>query len=310
MRNGTVIINGTNIWTTYKTFVSKGGYRGLVQWPALKGIEGNDWQETDGFEPDLSAIHLDTRQLDMNFVCLGTAQEMTDFYNFLCSAPKMTYAFSDISRTLTLRVLSMPSLRSATTLKAISVRFAADIPLEGYTYTAPVSTLPENREYIIDDVLISDYGVRVLKGTVEGVSKCSDVKPLLVRSNRVTDGATYDENGLLYSGGSWSRSNTTGNVTVRSRDIVLKCLIYESTLAAAWKNYDAFLYDLTKINSQAEDPTLAGARRIVIRALGTAFKCYYKSQSVTEFTTDGTDVWIKFDLTLTLFEEEGSVSFF
>lgn len=310
MRNGTVTINGTNIWTAYQTFVSRGGYNDLLQWPSLKQIQGNDWQELDGFEPDLSDIHLDTREFDIKFVCKGGVEDMRSFYLFLLSEPKMSYAFSSIGRTLTLRVIGMPSLNHALAFNEISVRFAADSPLEGYTYQAPYSTIPENDYYTIDGTPLSDYGVRVLKGTVAGVSRGADVKPLLVRNISTQDGATYDENPTLYADGGWTQEESDAEVTVRARDITLKCHIREATLAAAWRNYDALLYDLVKIDANAEDSTLAGARTIAISPLNATFKCYYKSQTVTDFSTDGTDAWIKFDLTLTLFEEEGSTSFF
>lgn len=304
MRNGTVTVDGTNIWSTYQTFVSRGGYNDLVQWPSLKQVSGNDWQEMDGYEPDLSDIHLDTRDLEIKFVCKGSVESMRAFYFFLLSKPKMSYSFSDIGRSLTLRVVSMPSLSHALAFNEISVRFAADSPLENYEYTAPSSSLPANNLYKIDGTAISDYGVRVLKGTVAGVSRGADVKPLLVRNISVMDGATYDENPTLYSNGEWSQTQSDTTVTVRARDITLKCQM-EGTASAVWRNYDALLYDLTKIDDNAEDSTLAGARTITIAPLNDSFKCFYKGQTVTDFTTDGTTVWIKFDLTLTLFSEDG-----
>ena len=294
---------------TYHAFVAKGGYGELVQWPALKAVKGNDWQEMDGYEPDLSDIHLDTRELEVKFVCMGSLDNLRAFYDFLLSEPKMTYNFSDIGRTLTLRVLSMPSLLHAITFNEIAVRFAADSPLEGYTYQSPSSSLPTRNDYVIDGTPLSAYGIRVLKGTVAGVARGADVKPLLVRNLSVTDGATYDEMPAIYVGGGWTREESDAEVTVRSRDITLKCFMTGAS-ASVWRNYDALLADLTRINQSASDSTLAGARTIAISALGTTFQCFYKSQSVTEFTTDGTTVWIKFDLTLTLFSEEGSISFF
>ena len=309
MRNGTVTVNGTNIWNTYRAFVSKGGYNSLVQWPALKGVKGNDWQEMDGYEPDLSDIHLDTRELDIKFVCMGGLDDMKAFYSFLLSEPKMTYNFSSIGRSLTLRVLSMPSLNHAIAFNEFSVRFAADSPLEGYTYQSPSSSLPSKNDYEIDGTPIRSYGVRVLKGTVAGVSRGADVKPLLVRNISVKDGATYDDMPTYYSGGEWTQDESDADVTVRARDITLKCQM-EGVLSSVWRNYDALLYDLSKNDEEAGDSTQAGARDIYINALGTHFKGYYKSQTVTDFTTDGTTVWLKFDLTLTLFSEEGSESFF
>ena len=166
----------------------------------------------------------------------------------------------------------------------IVVRFAADSPLENYEYLAPSSSLPANNLYKIDDTPLSSYGVRVLKGTVAGVSRGADVKPLLVRNISVMDGATYDENPTLYSNGEWSQTQSDTAVTVRARDITLKCQM-EGTASAVWRNYDALLYDLTKIDDEAEDSTLAGARTITIAPLNDSFKCFYKGQTVTISST-------------------------
>ena len=172
----------------------------------------------------------------------------------------------------------------------------------------------------------------MLQGTISSVIKGADVKPLLIRKSSVINGATYDENPLLNDadgsfsssdyetiGGSfegvsanWKRSKERGTVTYKGRDITLKCHLQASSPAAAWRNYDALLYDLTKKDLTESDPTLVGSRKIVIRALAKTFRCFYKEQKVTEFLYRELDglTWIKFDLTLTLFSEEGSTSFF
>lgn len=323
MRNGTVIINGTNIGSAYNTYVSRGGYKELVQWPALKPIVGNDWQELDGYEPDLACIRLDTRDLNINFVCLGTADNMSAFYTFLLSSTRLTCEFQSIGRTVTLRLISMPSLSEALLFQNITVRFAADSPLENYTYVAPSSSLQTKRDYSIDGTWLSSYGVRVLKGTMNSAARRADVKPFLLRNTSNISGALYDSNPIVPGsagsgyeevtvpeGGNWKRKIAGGSPTVRARDFTLRCLLRDAEISNGWRNYDALLYDLTKSGTPTSTNIQEGARTIVMSPISASFLCYYKSQSVTEFTTDGSDFWLKFDLTLTLFQEEGSTSFF
>ena len=325
-------IDGVNILTTYNVLLADGAYKTLVQWPDMKSVGGNDWQEINGYEPDLSNPLLESRTLTLNFLLNGSIADIDEFYAFLGLVPTRYYYFTHIGRGLTLRLESMPSIQYARQFHILQVQFAADTPLEGYSYIAPSSTMTENREYVIDNRPLTDYGIRVLQGTISSVIKGADVKPLLIRKSSVISGATYDENPLLndeddefdsseyqtiggtYDGvaANWKRSKARGTVTYKGRDITLKCQMHESAPSALWRNYDALLYNLTKKDLTLSDQTLAGSREIVIRALAKTFRCFYKSQRVTKFFYRELDgmTWIEFDLTLTLFSEEGSTSFF
>ena len=319
-----VTINGTDIWTAYGAYIFKDGYRELIQWPGLKNVTGNDWQEHDGFEPDLSDPRLDSRDLTITFVCNGAAGKIHEFYDFLLSEPVMTYTFGKIGRSYDLRVVSMPSLQYAERFNIISVGFACDDPLAGYSPMTPSSSMPSDRSYVLDGRAITDYGIRVLKGTIAATAKQADVKPLLLRNISVIDGAEYDQNPVINDAngslpsseyntvgssidgvpGTWKQRKAGGSVTKKARDITLHCLMTDTSLAGVWRNYDALLYALASKNASATDDTLAGAHSIIIRALGGIFQCYYKSQQVVEFYADVGKVWLKFDLTLTLFSEE------
>ncbi|MBR5042999.1 MAG: hypothetical protein IKX67_07135 [Bacteroidales bacterium] len=324
-----ITIDGTDIRSTYNVILERGAYNTLIQWPDMKTVGGNDWQEMDGYEPDLSNPLLESKTVTLKFILKGSVADIDSFYQFLGSRPTHVFSFTGIGRSATLRLESMPSLQYARTFHLLHVRFAADIPLEGYTYAEPQSSLPEKRDYVIDGRPLSDYGIRVLQGTIGSVIKGADVKPLLIRKSSVISGAKYDENPTLNDadssfssdefetiGGSfdgvaanWKRSKSRGTVTYKGRDITLKCLLKTSTPADAWRNYDALLYDLTKAASSS-DPTLRGARQILIRALGKTFKCFYKTQRVEDFVCRDGLTWIQFNFTLTLFQEEGDVSFF
>lgn len=319
-----VTIDGVNIWDVYGAYIYKDGYRELIQWPALKNVAGNDWQEEDGFEPDLSDPRLDSRDLTITFVCNGGAGKIVDFYHFLLTKPVMTYSFGNIGRSYDLRVTSMPSLQYAERFNIISVGFACDTPPTGSG--SPSSSMREDRSYVLDGRALTDYGIRVLQGTVSASGKQADVKPLLLRNISVINGSEYDKNPILNEAagslpageynsvgssmegvsGTWKQRNAVGKVTKKARDITLHCLMTDTSLSRVWQNYDALLATLSTANVGATDPTLAGAHDIIIRALGGIFQCYYKSQSVVEFYADPGKVWLKFDLTLTLFAESYS----
>ena len=283
---GVVTIDGTNITATYGVIVGKGSYASIAGWPALKAVDGNDWQEYDGFDPDLSNPRLDTRNVTINFILHGDTDDVADFYAFLGASPVGSYTFTDIGRTMTLRLVSMPSFEYAVSFHKMSCQFAADTPLEGYTYLAPSSTLASSTDYKLDGTNLTAYGVRVLKGTMSNVVRKPEVKTLLLRNLSHLNGAIYD---------------TAGTVTFKGRDLTLHCLIRENTIAGVWRNYDALLYNLVKLDENASSPTRKGARTRTVPT-GEALKCYYKSQSVTDFWIDGTAMWIKFDLTLSVFE--------
>ena len=321
-------IDGVNILTTYNVTLEREAYNELIQWPEMKSVEGNDWQEMDGYEPDLSHPVLESRDVTLKFILKGTVSDIDAFYAFLGGQPVRSFTFNEIGRTFSLRLVSMPSIQYARTFKLMQVLFAADNPLEGVSATTPSSSLPAKNDYIIDGLSLSDYGIRVLRGTISSVIKGAEVKPLLIRRSSVINGAKYDENPLLndadgsfssqdydtiggsYDGVSanWKRSKAKGTVTYKGRNITLKCLIRDTT-SSAFRNYYALLYNLTKTVSGA-DPTLAGSRTITIRALGKSFLCFSKNQKVEEFLCRNGNTWIKFNLTLTLFSEEGSQSFF
>ena len=306
MRNGTVIINGTNVSSTYGAYVRRGGYKELFQWPALRSVSGNNWQEYDGFEPDLSNPRIDNREFTVNFVCLGGTGKMLAFYNFLQTQPKMECTFSDVSLTLDLRVVAMPSVDFAKVFNIISVRFACDDALDGHTPSSPSSSMDDNDLYVIDGRPLSDYGVRVLKGTISNVIRQPDIKPLLTRKSSVIDGAEYDENPVLYSGGSWGSSSSHGDVTTEQRDITLRCQLVAATPSQAWHNYYALLGNLIARDENEEDPTLVGSRDIVIRPVGGVFRCYYKSNQVLDYCFADGETWVEFNLTLCLFEQIGT----
>ena len=306
MRNGTVIINGTNVSSAYGVYVVRKGYREVLQWPAAKTVSGNNWQEYDGFEPDLSSAKVDNREFTVSFVAIGGTGNMVGFYNFLKDTPKLAISFSDVGISLDARLVSMPSVEFAKVFNLMSVRFACDDGIGSNTTSSYSSPGDDSDLYVINGRPLSAYGIRALKGTIQNVIKQADVKPLLTRKSSVIDGAEYDLNPLRYTGSGWSRSSSEGDVTTGPRDIILRCQAVGLTLGGAMAATYSLLSDLIAVDEGEPDTTLACARNIVVRPVGGIFRCYYKSQQVEGYYVSEGEAWIDFNLTLCLFQKIGT----
>lgn len=318
-----VTIDGTNIREQYNVLLEKGAYETLMQWPSAKPVSQNTWQENDGYEPDLSDIKLDTRMVQLRFILKGDIPDVDAFYRFLGSTPTHTFVFSALSLTVTMRLVSMQSLQYARRFKLLNVQFAADTPLEGYSYVAPQSSISRLNDYLLDGMRLSDYGIRALQGTITSIAKGADVNPLLVRRPSVIDGATYDQNPVLndpndelpddeyesvgssYDGvaGTWKRSISVGEVTYKGKEITLNCLLRDTTAAAALRNYYALLYNLVRKDNTVDDALDACKRTLYCAANSTYYEGYYKSQRVKDaYFRDGL-AWIEFSMTLAITKE-------
>lgn len=298
MKTGSVYINNVDIYASFGAYVTMGGYDSLVSYPPLKGVTYSDYVEKDGVDPDLEDIALDSKDVSMTFAVSGEHGRVVAFYEHLSSSPELECTFTEIGYSCTLRVRSMSSLTLAERLGRCTVTFTDDHPLEGYEYAAPSSNLPADASYQLDGRRLTDYGVRITKGTHDSLLQPAGTKELLVRSTSVKHGGTYDENPSdVYAGGKWSHSSTAhGAVKHRNRDVRLKCLLTAPSASAAMRNYNALLFDLVRKNDTA-DPTRRGMRTLTTP--DGSIDCYYRSQSVSAFYVDEDRVWIQFELTLT-----------
>lgn len=301
-----VIINNTDITAVYGAIITQGGYDGIVEWPASKAIDSNDWHERNGLEADLSSLKLDSHSFTLKFgLKYSTPSQIEAFYDFLNSFPKITFSDSAIGVMKTLRVESMSSLRYAKSFSLLGVKVACDDnPLRDYSRVAPESGLcPADHSFKMDNIPFSDYGFRVLDGTYDSVLKLGNVKQSLLRSPSTIHGAEYDQNPLLWNGREWVRDTATDNVRLNSRQVTIKLGIIAPDLNTFWKNYKVLLYDLIHENLSETDPLLKCQRLLYIERSGQTLKCYYKNQSVKEFRIlKGDRIWMKFDLTLEVIE--------
>ena len=272
MMKGRLYIDGNDAYKQYGVYVVQGGWNELISYPSLKAVESNDWQEEDGTEADLSAPVLDTREIQLKVAFTGLDSRFFSLISLLSDGAYHAFDCHHIKRTYRLRLVSQPNLSVAQALGAVTMKFADDFPLSGYTYKKPASNVAAYDDYTFDGVKFTDYGVRVLKGTLDEVKKMPTVKTNLLRNISTKAGALYDGK----------------NVSYKSKDVKINCLMRADTLDELWRNYDALLYDLIRPNE----------RKLWVKELNKNFPFYYKSCQVTEFyPTD--KIWLQFVLTVT-----------
>lgn len=295
-------INGTDIYTAYGAFIADDGYKGLFEWPESKPVAFNDWHDYDGIEVDLSALRLESHAFTLKFGILNDVELIRGFYAFLTQSPTLSFEDTDLELTRTLRVDGMTSVQHALTFQIMVVRFVCDEDiLDGYERDEPVpGPWADDNEFRIDGVNLTDYGVKVLMGTLDSVLKQGDVKKSLLRSPSTNNGSEYDRNPLLWDEDAeeWSRSQGTDTVRFTSHNVTLVCGMVSPSAEVFWTNYYAFLYDLIHQDTDADDILMACQRKLHIGLVSRDFPCYYKSMAVKEFYYAHGRVWFKFDLTL------------
>lgn len=75
-------IDGISICNRFGVWVTKGGYNGLLAFPAMKEPESNDWPEEDGIEVDLSDPKLEPKEAAVSFLS-DTNDGATDLVAYL-----------------------------------------------------------------------------------------------------------------------------------------------------------------------------------------------------------------------------------
>lgn len=271
MMSGKFYIDDKDAFTEYGIYVKDSGYNELVAFPPLKSFKYNDWQEEDGIETDLSEPVLNTKEFSMKIVLSGADYRWGGFIELLSDKAYHVFYFSEIERTYRLRLVSNPNLDAAAYLGFVTLKFADDFPLDGYTYAEPKSTISEYGDYEFDGKLFTDYGVRVLEGTLNEIEKSPAIKQNLLRNIGTSKGAIYDGK----------------QVTYKTKDVKVNCLMRAKTLAELWHNYDALLYDLVRPEE----------RLLYVDETGYEYPCHYKSCSVSEFYATE-KIWLKFTITL------------
>lgn len=271
-------IDGRDAYEEYRVFLSEGSAASLLQYPPLKKVDGTDWSEEDGEEVDLTAPRLDTREVSLNFVSHdagGRFGLFGDFMEGLSDRGYHDFSFPFMERTFRLRLTSHPSMDHLRRADIFTLRFADDFPPccgEGYERPEPASGVMPYDDYELDGRKLTDYGVRVLEGSLAEVLKAPSVRQNLLVNGDTTHGAWYDGD----------------RVKFKTKEVKLNCLMRAGSYTEFWKSYEAFLYDLTRQDE----------RLLYVDWTGLEYPCYYKGCSSEEFCTMPGVIWWQFTLTL------------
>jgi hypothetical protein len=273
-----VIIDGTGAYMAFGVSViysSGGSYHDLICYPRLKDVPTNDWPERDGIEVDLSDPRLDTRQLQMRFICEHGKSGIDAFFEVLNDGAYHIFEFPEIERTYKLRLASQPDLNISGDFRVFSLQFANDFPIdEEYSYSPPASTyiLPDFG-VLLDGKNIRSYGIGMVGDFRSEIYRAPEVKKNLTQLASNRHGVVYDD----------------GQVKYQAKEVRLNMLMAANGLSEFWHNYDAFLHDLIRPN----------LRNLTVGA--DVFKCHYKSCAVLSFNAVNA-VFYQFALSLTFTE--------
>lgn len=272
MMTGRLYIDGHDAYTTFGVYVMEGGYNDLVALPPLKSPTTNDWQEEDGIEADLSAPVLDTHEVSLKLAVSGLYSRYFALLQRLSDKAYHTFECAEIGRTFRLRLTQMSSLDAVKILGFATLKLADDFPptFDEWGEYLPRTAMVACEDYTLDDRNFTDYGVRILQGSLSEILKQPQVKPNLLRNIPSQQGVIYDN----------------AVVTFKSKEVKLTCLARASSLDDLWHNLECLLHDLTRPEE----------RRLGVREIEDEFPCYYKSCAVSEFYADA-EPWLKFTLT-------------
>lgn len=274
MMKGRLFIDCIDAYTEFGIYIVKGGWNELVAHPPLKACNSNDWQEYDGIDVDLETPVLDKREVSIKVAVKGGFEKFHKLISLLSSKVYHTFNCAYIKRIYKLRLVSVQNASIIETLGLAILKFADDFPMMDYNYIQPTNYITSDRsEHFFDKKPFSNYGIRILKGTLDEFLKPANIKTNLIQNIGTKAGAVYGE----------------CNVTYQSKDAKIYCLLRAETLEELWTNYDAFLYDFTK-------PDL---RSLVFG--NYVFGVYYKNCQVSEFYPDG-KIWLQFTITVTVVE--------
>lgn len=268
---GYLYIDGHDVYTRFGIGLMKGGHNELVAFPPLKSVNINDWQEYDGIDPDLSAPVLDTRTLSIRFGAWHDMEGLGAFIEYLSDGAYHDFYFGLLKRQYRLRLVSHSDLSWIPRLGFATFKFADDFPFTSdYSVSRMQSDSVSGGDFALDGRPLTEYGVRVLKGTLASIDKSPEVKQNLLRNIKTVPGVEYDPK----------------HVTFKSKEVQVKCLMRTETAGEFWSRHDALLHDLIQ----------PGLRRLYVRERDRTYSCYYKSCKTVEFVPVGR-FWWEFTLT-------------
>lgn len=273
---GVLYIDRVDAYTSYGVSLSETSYDDLVCLPNLKQIVFNDWHEKNGIDPDLSAPVIAAKDVTLKFSVSSVSDGYDAFLDALSDGAYHAFNFVEIGLTKELRLKSCGDLGSIQDLGSFSLTFSDDEPMKNYSYSAPSSKWEQLGDYLLDGIDFANYGIRMLRGTMDSIRQRPDVKENLKRDISTKSGVVYDGE----------------KVTYKSKTAQLRCLMRAANSQEFWRNRNALVYDLTK----------PGKRTFTVSELDKNIPCFYNGCTVHCFFPDNGKFWFEFTLNLEFFK--------
>jgi len=282
---GQFYIDGIDAYSEYGAFVGNNTFARLIEYPKFKDLTSNDWAEFDGIEVDLSAPKLKSKEFDITFV-----SNETGFFSFMKKLTETVYHdfyFPAIDKTFKLRALKQTSNKT-TGFKKFTVSFSDDYPMSGYTYETPIP-ISNITHYLLDDVDLSNYGIRLLNGTSDSLFFQPEIKEHVSVDLPTDKGLLYGSQKLEFVPiGDPTPATVLPANKFKQKEGFLNCIITAPNIATFWKNYNAFIYDLIQPNE----------RVLKTDFFFEGFPFYYNGITVSDFYVLNGNVWCIFSLSL------------
>lgn len=274
-------ISGKDVYSTYGMYLEDQGANSALQWGPRKPVVFNDWYEEDGIDPDLTSPLLDRYTFQLRLAGAPSTSQLDAFVEHLKSKNKHSILITAANTTPIWLIAHAEYVGGNITnrvsgLVRIDLTFADNDPAFNYSGITPSSNIATCDDYTIDDTPFTDYGVRVLSGTLASVDRLGECK-----ENYLYDVSDID--GVV--------SGVTANAHTKDYDATLRCLMRADTLEELTNNYLSLRGLFTRTS---------GTRYIGVKATGKKYPCYYKSQRVTRFYPDG-KIWLEFDITVRIY---------
>lgn len=303
-------IDGVNAYEAYGIFPSEGGYRTLVQYPAMKEVKCVDWPEENGVEPDLLNPVLSAKEnFSISLSCNQYPSGLDALNKLLTDGAYHEFYFKEIGVTAVLRLNGISGLKAVGNLAKMNmnVSFDADFLSQFIEYKGQPVTLTFNDKRLIFNeslLIFTDYddglgarsvvNVRSFGMSLDGMDICNfGLIPLENNKVVLASQPVIKDNLKISSAYVSGQQYDSGVVKLDKKDVSLSFVMRASCAPLFWEKYKAFFSALV----QPSGRTFAYN--------GKQHKFYYKSQNVEEFTKfPDNSIWCKFKLNICLYEGE------
>ena len=190
-------IDDLHVRSRFGCWITRGGYAGLLAFPAMREPEYNDWPEEDGIEVDLSEPKLEDKEIAIPFLA-DTHVGATDLVAYLSEPGYHSFYIPSLGRRWNLRLSSQSAGRVYPLATSFELKLVEDVPVHPVPETMPdPGVRPTESRYLLDGVPFSAYGVAT-DDTRASFLKSPTAKRNMDRTVSTEDGRIYDADHLVF----------------------------------------------------------------------------------------------------------------